>query len=220
MSTRPAETPFSTLLEHARAQEPAALTALYRLSLPVVYRYVLLRVGDVHHAEDVTAETFAAVVASIASLRATDELGFLGWVLGIARHQVARHMRHRRTHAAASLDPLAESVAPEYLRAITAGEAADPLAIVVARERWSEVVVALERLTDEQREVVLLRFLLGYSTEEVGHLLAKPATAIRALQHRGLRTLARSLGHADQPVGDRRPAVSAHPDEGSKRHGS
>jgi RNA polymerase sigma-70 factor (ECF subfamily) len=198
--------------------DQAALTLLYRHFLPIVYRYALLRIGHVDYAEDVTSETFTTLVANIASVRATDELGFTGWVLGIARNKVLRHFRHQRTHAAAPLDTQIEPGASERFQMLTEASQDDPLAIVLARESWAEVVVALERLTDDQRDVVLYRCLLGYNTEQVSQMLDKPATAIRALQHRGLTSLARHLGISDWRPADRRQGGPAHPGEGSKRH--
>src|SRR5215469_1594148 len=59
--TWPPELPFAHVLATARALDPSAVAQLYRRFLPVVYRYSLARVGDVHAAEDVTSETFIAM---------------------------------------------------------------------------------------------------------------------------------------------------------------
>ena len=73
----------------------------------------------------------------------------------------------------------------------------DPLDVITARERLVEVVSALDRLTEEQRAVILYRAVLGYSAEDVGRLLGKQAGAVRALQFRALGALARLLERAD-----------------------
>jgi RNA polymerase sigma-70 factor (ECF subfamily) len=170
----------------------SAVGMLYQRVLPVIYRYVLARVGAVHTAEDVTSETFSAMVEGIGAMRAHDERTFTAWVLGIARNQVAAH--YRRHYAQPDFDPktpgsLAEDVQP---RAIA--EAGDPLRIVTARERWTEVTAGINRLSEDQRAVVLYRCVLGYSTEEVARLLEKQPNAVRQLQFRGLTALARYLG--------------------------
>jgi DNA-directed RNA polymerase specialized sigma24 family protein len=72
-------------------------------------------------------------------------------------------------------------------------EAGDPLRVVLAREEWGDVVAGLRGLTEEQRDVLLYRCLLGYSTEEVASMLGRQAGAIRALQFRALSALARQL---------------------------
>src|SRR5689334_2275994 len=77
----PAGVRFEDVLERARARDSAALSLLYRRFLPVVYRFLLARLRDVPLAEDLTSETFFAIMRSIADVRAQDELGFATWVL-------------------------------------------------------------------------------------------------------------------------------------------
>ncbi|HEV8194692.1 MAG TPA: sigma factor-like helix-turn-helix DNA-binding protein, partial [Ktedonobacterales bacterium] len=85
----------------------------------------------------------------------------------------------------------------------------DPLAIITARESWGTVVAALNRLTEEQRTVVLYRCVLDYSAEEVADLLDKQPGTIRALQFRALASLARHLGIEKQGrnAGRTRPGI-------------
>lgn len=190
--TWPPALPFSLALERARALDQSALGMLYRRFMPVVYRYVLARVGAVQTAEDVTSETFMAVINGIGNMRAHDELTFAAWVLGIARNKVATHYRRQRTH------PEAPQALPESEQPWAVAEEGDPLAIITARESWSEVVAGLNQLTEDQRAVILYRCVLGYSTEDVAQLLEKQPNAIRALQFRALASLARVLKIADR----------------------
>ena len=185
--TWPPEAPFPAVLESARALDPSALARLYQRFLTVVYRFALARLGQAHAAEDVTSETFIAMVESIGNTRATDELSFAAWLLGIARNKVAMHLRRGQTRSErhATLDDGAHPVA--------AGEQGDPLNVITARESWSEVVSALNRLTEEQRTVVLYRCVLGYSTDEVARLMDKQPGTVRALQFRALASLERHL---------------------------
>lgn len=185
--TWPPGSPFSEVLDRARGLDRAALSLLYTRFLPVVYRFILARVGDTHHAEDLTSETFFAVIESIQRTRATDELGFAAWILGIARNQVAMHFRRQRVRAAGT-----PALAALDQRS-TSGEEGDPLDIITAREAWDDVAAALRALTEEQQAVVLYRCVLGYSAEEVAQLLGKNAGAIRAVQFRALGALSRLL---------------------------
>lgn len=185
--TWPPAQPFSVVLDRAREFDHAALSQLYQRFLPVVYRFILARVSDVHIAEDLASDTFFAVVEQIATTRARDELGFAAWVLGIARNKVLMH--YRRARAGPTFAP--EPTTGEH--PIAAAEEDDPLAVITARESWSEVVAALNRLTEEQRTVVLYRCVLGYSTEDVAALMEKKPGTIRALQYRALASLARFL---------------------------
>lgn len=186
--TWPPSLPFDRVLQRARAADQQALSMLYRRFLPVVYRYVLIRVGDPDHAEDVTADAFFAMVEGIARTRALDELGFAAWVLGIARNKIAMHFRQQRTRGEVRHEST-DDYDPQ-----TVGDEDDPLTIITARESWAIVASALQRLTEEQRSVVLYRCVLGYSTQDVAALLQKRPKAIRALQSRALASLARQLG--------------------------
>jgi RNA polymerase sigma-70 factor (ECF subfamily) len=186
--TWPPDLPFAVVLQRARQRDQQAISALYKRFLPVVYRYVLARVDNPHLAEDLTADTFFAMVKDISSARAAEELAFSAWVLSIARSKVAQHFRrqHIRTGVEREMAPAAGPP--------TTDDEDDPLAIITARESWGTVASALSRLTEEQRTVVLYRCVLDYSAEEVADLLGKQPGAIRALQFRALASLARHLG--------------------------
>ena len=198
--TWPPGLPFDQALERARNLDPTAISLLYRRFLPIVYRYALAHVGPGPQAEDVTSETFYVMVDGITSVRAQDERSFTAWVLGIAHNKVARHYRALR---ASPEVPLARSEdAPPFAVA----EADDPHTVVVARERWAEIVDGLQALTEEQRTVVVYRCVLGYATEEVAEMLGKPTNAVRGLQFRGLAALSRHLQVTEQRQIDRSSA--------------
>jgi RNA polymerase sigma-70 factor (ECF subfamily) len=97
---------------------------------------------------------------------------------------------------------------PDEFPLYTRGDEADPLDVLTARESWNDMVTALNTLTEEQRDVVLYRCVLGYSAEEVGELLGKQAGAVRALQFRALSSLAQRLGAQDA---DSPSVISRHP---------
>jgi RNA polymerase sigma-70 factor (ECF subfamily) len=177
----------SALIRRARALDDDALTTLYGRYLSPVYRFVLARVGNPHLAEDVTAETFVSMVESIERLRGEDELTFAAWLFGIARNRISDH--YRRAHG----QPEMTSELAPHEEPLALAEAGDPLRVVLAREEWGDVVAGLRGLTEEQRDVLLYRCLLGYSTEEVASMLGRQAGAIRALQFRALSALARQL---------------------------
>jgi RNA polymerase sigma-70 factor, ECF subfamily len=155
----------------------------------VVYRFLLARVGDPHLAEDLTV---MAMVEQITRTRAEDELAFAAWLLGIARNKLLMYFRARRSR------PAPVYGVPDEFPLYTQADEDDPLAVLSARESWSEMVTALNALTEEQRNVVLYRCVLGYSAEVVGVLLHKQAGAIRAVQFRALASLARRLNAQKQ----------------------
>jgi RNA polymerase sigma-70 factor (ECF subfamily) len=191
----PAPIPFTEVLSRARALDKAALALIYQRYVPLIYRFIVARVRDTHVAEDLTSEVFVSTVAHIAQLRADDELTFAAWILRVARNVVFGHFRKAR-----ALPPIG-SIAHAHDDPAASAEAGDPLDVITAREDWSEVVVALHQLTEDQRNVLLYRTLLGYTTEEVARLLGKRGGTIRALQFRALSSLARLLDRARDAEG-------------------
>lgn len=169
-------------LDGARAGDEVAFAALYeRLRLPV-FRYLLSRVGERHEAEDLLSEVFVAVASGIRTFEGPAE-AFVGWVFTIARHDVAdrRRRRQRRTFEPVPADQLEPDAQP------------DPAEAIAERLDAARVTVALERLTADQREVVVMRFVGGRTLTEVAAALGKPIGAVKSLQHRALAALRRAL---------------------------
>ena len=77
--------------------------------------------------------------------------------------------------------------------------AIDPAQRAEARDEWDTVVKAINTLTEEQRQVLIGRLILGYDVETVARMLGKKANAIRALQFRALQSLQRLLGNERSP---------------------
>lgn len=190
------------LLDRARQGDSEAVSALYHRFLPGIFGYIATRVPDRATAEDLTSEVFLQMVEGVARLRARDEAGFLAWLLRIARVTVAGYYRKREKH------PLPLSLQDDEWQALQAGSLPglpsnpedDPIAWAEAREDWQEVVHAMNRLTEEQRQVLVARLILGYDVATVARMLGKQANAIKALQFRALQSLQRLLGSAPGPT--------------------
>lgn len=206
---------FECVLQQARARDREALGMIYRRFLPVVYRFLLSRVADVPVAEDLTSETFFAVMAGIDEVRAQDELGFATWVLGIARNKLSQHFRHLKQRREV---PMMLAEGSDGAEPPASAEADDPLAVITARERWAEVIAALDHLTAEQRTVLLQRGILGRSSEEVARMMGKPANAIYGLQFRALAALTRHLA-LNEPAERAAQGTRGRQREGERRTG-
>lgn len=194
--------PIGRQLDAARKGEAEALSNLYRQYLPGVFGYIATRVPDRATAEDLTSEVFLKMVEGIARLRARDEAGFAAWLLQIARITVAGYYRKREgTPVLISLDTQdGEGRMPEHeliLAGVSLGM--DPADLVETREEWHTVVDAINTLTEEQRQVLIGRLLLGYNVETVARLIGKKANAVKALQFRALHSLHRLLGKRGYP---------------------
>jgi RNA polymerase sigma-70 factor (ECF subfamily) len=151
-----------------------AFASIYEELYPKVYRFAYFHSHSAGDAEDAAADAFVRAIEHIRGFRGTAEQ-FPGWVMRIARNVMidrARSARH-------TVEMVADPVGPD-----TATDADDR---IVLRQ-------ALSRLREEQRSVLVLRFMVGLSAREVGAAMAKSEGAIEQLQHRGLDALARELG--------------------------
>jgi len=189
------------LLDRARQGNSEALSALYQRFLPGIFGYIATRVPDRATAEDLTSDVFLQMVEGIHHLRAKDEAGFTAWLLRIARVTVAGYYRKREKQPARlSLpDQAWENTHAESLILLESHPEADPVQWTEAREDWQAVVQAINHLTEEQRQVLVGRLILGYDVATVAQMLGKKANAVKALQFRALQSLQRLLGKPCSP---------------------
>jgi RNA polymerase sigma-70 factor (ECF subfamily) len=171
----------------ARQREPAAVTRVYTAYAPALYRFFVAEVGNRQEAQDLTGSVFVSVIEALPGFRGPVEaLG--GWLFRIARHDLYDFRRKQaRSPGIAPLDDHLDEAA------IAAG-AVDPEELAIERLEGSRVMVALRELSDDQREVLLLRMAAGLTAPEVAAALNKTTGAVKSLQHRGLASLARILG--------------------------
>ncbi len=187
---------FTKLLDSARQGESEALSTLYREFLPGVFGYIATRVPDRATAEDLTSEVFLKMVEGIGRLRTGDEAGFAAWILQIARITVAGFYRKREKQPAhVPLEStLEDREGDTESMPISAGHPdGDPVRWTEARDEWNTTVKAMNMLTEEQRQVLVGRLLLGYDVATVARMLDKNENAIKALQFRALHSLHRLL---------------------------
>lgn len=188
---------FAQVIQRACQRDEEALVALYQRALPVVYRYVLARLGRADLAEDVVSEVFVTMIEAIGDLRTREEAGFYAWLLHIAQGKVARALRHlARSHQQVSLPAGEEATEGPIWEPPATDRASDPVGMQEWRETLQEVGQALGRLSAEQQVVVVGRFLGGQNIEELARALGKQPGAVRVLQFRALQILARYLGRS------------------------
>lgn len=182
---------INDLLDRACQGESEALSHLYRHFLPAVFGYIAARVPQRSLAEDLTSDVFLKMVEGISQLRARDEAGFTAWLLRIARMTVAEH--YRRQEKRPTLLPLEPSVPGEELTLPAEHPEGNPVRQAEARDEWRQTVQAINALTEEQRQVLVGRLLLGYDIATVARIVGKKPNAIKALQFRALNSLKRLL---------------------------
>ena len=168
------------LVRRARARSPEAWTQIYEMNHPKLFRYVLARVGDRQTAEDLTATVFVEALKGIDSYVSRGR-PLLAWLYSIARNVVNYHHRSRFTKKASQL--LWHSSGAE------ANEMSDPAS---APEGW-DLREAIDRLSSEQREVIILRYFVGLTTPEVARVVGKQERAVYSLYTRAIKALRRHL---------------------------
>jgi len=145
-----------------------------------LYGYIYSITGDHHLSEDVIGETYLRMVEKIDSY-VYYGAPFRSWLYRIAHNLAITTLKRARHNAG---DAELETAAPP---------ADDPATTVDARLDAEELRLALSELTEEQQQVVLLRFVAGQSTGEVAHALEKTENAVKQMQFRALRSLGRLL---------------------------
>jgi RNA polymerase sigma-70 factor (ECF subfamily) len=173
------------LLANAFNYEEAALSVLYDRYEARIYSYVYRRTGDQTLAEDLTGQVFLKMLEAIRNRKAWHS-SFSGWLYRIAHNLVIDYYRQRDHQIQVSLEDEPTLPALDDNPVL-----ATELKLDVERLR-----AAIARLTDEQAQVISLRFLEGYSINEVADMMNKTEGSIKALQYRAVANL-RQLLQAD-----------------------
>ena len=171
---------FDGVLAAAQRGAPWALERIFTALSPVVTGY--LRVQGAHEPEDLASEVFVAVLRNVGSFQG-DEPGFRSWVFTIAHRRILDERRKLgRRPVLTTLSDASEL------------PSADDVEEIVDRAQRTERVRALcERLSPDQRDVLLLRLLGRLTVDEVAAALGKTPEAVKALQRRGFRAVGRLL---------------------------
>jgi RNA polymerase sigma-70 factor (ECF subfamily) len=171
------------LIRRAQAYDERALTRIYNLFADRVFRFIYYRIQDRPRAEDLTNEVFLRLLENVDRFRpsgADVTLSLTGWIFTIARNILIDDYRRQKTRA---VEPLPE----------TDDEVADANFDFELHLTRADLQTALANLTEEQQTVLLLRFEEGFTSAQIAKMMGKTEMAIKALQRRGLATMARFL---------------------------
>ena len=160
----------------AKAKEGSrdALHFLYVRYAPEVQRSIRALVKDEHEAEDITQGVFLKLMSSITRYEPR-EVPFSAWIVRVARNAALDHLRVRR----------ATPVEEVRLQDDERGR--------IRRERSNDLREALELLPPEQRDVLILRHVVGLSPAEIATALGRSESSVHGLHHRGRHALQISL---------------------------
>lgn len=175
------------LVARAGRGDAAAFGRLYELYADRIYSFVRSRLGDPHDAEDVTATVFMKAFEAIGGYDRRG-LPFGAWLFRIARNATIDHTR-RGVRTPEPMEDLESALPPS------------PVMIdeqVAARVDGELIRRCVERLTEEQSAVVACRFYFDMDVRQTAKALGRTEGAVKALQHRAMRSLARMLEEMDE----------------------
>ncbi|MFL5834745.1 MAG: RNA polymerase sigma factor [Solirubrobacterales bacterium] len=158
----------------AKAGDSEGLHYLYVRYADDVLRYVNGLIRDHHEAEDITQNVFAKLMTAIKKYEER-AVPFDAWILRVARNAALDHLRARR------------AIPTEEVRQTDTGRAQ------TAQDRGRALRLALEDLPEDQREVLVLRHIVGLSPVEIADTLDKSESSVHGLHHRGRRSLRANL---------------------------
>ena len=159
--------------------DAAAFATLYETYLDPIYRFIYVRVRTPELAEDLTQTVFLKAWQALPNL-AEREHSFSSWLYTIARNTVIDHWKKKKDVVIGDESPIWYTVTDARP---TPNEAAEK------NEEALFALSLLDVLTDEQRELITLRFIEDKTTEEIATVMNRNPDAIRALQYRALKTL-------------------------------
>ncbi|WP_394622087.1 sigma-70 family RNA polymerase sigma factor [Lentzea sp. JNUCC 0626] len=171
----------------AVAGDRRAIERLLGTIRPLVVRYCRARVGSFASADDVAQDVCLAVLTSLSSYRDQGR-PFLAFVYGIAAHKVADSFRSFSRNRAEAVPELPESM----------DTAAGPEQRAMQGELSSQMATLLKVLPEKQREIVVLRVIVGLSAEETAEAVGSTPGAVRVAQHRALTQLRKHLSTVDR----------------------
>jgi RNA polymerase sigma-70 factor, ECF subfamily len=165
-----------TRLAIARTKEGDrdALRLLYVRYSDNVYGYICSIVRDEQEAEDLTQHVFMKLITVIVQYK-DHGVPFSGWLLRLARNVALDHLRRRRPMPTEEVFGAHDHVDDE------------------ARDRARDLHAALASLPDEQRDVMVMRHVVGLSPPEIAQQLGRTESSIHGLHHRGRRALQEEL---------------------------
>ncbi|MGI8875954.1 MAG: sigma-70 family RNA polymerase sigma factor [Egibacteraceae bacterium] len=149
-----------------------------------MFSYVYHRVGHRQTAEDLVGDVFVRALRRIRAFR-WQGVDFGAWLMTIARNRVHDHFKSARFRLEAPVEEIFDSP--------TTDRADDPEQALLAGDVGRQIHAALRQMKGDQAEVLYLRFIQRLAVAETAAVMGKTDGAIKALQYRALKSLAKHL---------------------------
>jgi RNA polymerase sigma-70 factor (ECF subfamily) len=169
------------LVQEAQAYSQAAWAEIYDQYYPKIVGYCYHRTSDRSASEDLASEVFLEALRGIRRYQYRG-VPLSAWLYRIARNLTADHLKRSRNSPTVSLSSGTvhnELVAPDRAE---------------AGAQWHEIHASLRQLTDDQQQVIILRFFHDLSHEDTAAIMGRRPGAVRVLQSRALQALRRVMG--------------------------
>ena len=170
------------IVDAAKTGDEKALSELYLLYFPRVYRYILARTGNSYDAEDLAEEVFMKVLEAIDRFQ-WREAPFSAWLFRIAHNAIIS--QRRKDTARGKSAPLLEGVPID---------SAGPEELVEHQLVLAEVMAAAQKLPEAQRQVIAFRFSAGLSVAETARAMGKGEGNVKVIQHKAIAKLREMMG--------------------------
>jgi RNA polymerase sigma-70 factor, ECF subfamily len=178
--------------QKSKAQLDAEFSELYRAHLRDVYSYAYYRVGNHHDAEDLTEQTFLQAYRHFErAQRESHGRPLRPWLIRIAHNLAANLYRDRSRRPASPLEDTSELVASHTTEDLVEG-----------REELGRVLDGVQRLPDDRREALIMRFALGMDNREIARAMGRTDGATKVLIHRAIKQLEEMVAVTDGGDGD------------------
>ncbi|MGW8143335.1 MAG: RNA polymerase sigma factor [Anaerolineales bacterium] len=168
------------LIRRAQEGEPSVVGEIYERYQRGIYRYLYYRIGDLHTAEDLTSEVFLRMIEKLPNYSG-HSLAFRAWLFQIARNLSIDH--YRRMSVRKNVQLVEEH--PEGKD--------EPLEMITKELTSQKLYHALVKLPENQRDVIVMRFVVGMPVREVAETLHKSENSVKGLQRRALKSLRETL---------------------------
>lgn len=158
--------------------DPDAFEELYRRYVQAVYKYFFNRTHNQNEAEDLTTQTFMAVLEALPHYN--DQGYFLAWLFSIARRKAADHFRMNARHATQDL-PADIPVDSDFLND------------VIRTERLQNIAAIFNALPEKDKELIRLRYVVELSFAEIGRILHRSEGAVKKAVYRIIERMRKQL---------------------------
>lgn len=165
---------INRLADRAKQDDEKAKAVLIEYFYPRIYTYIFYKVNNKEDAEDLTQTVFLKMVKSLENQKGV----FTAWLYKIASNLVIDFYRRRSFRNKVPFD--------EKPQKRFNNSSDDSLEKILMKEQFKKV---LTKITDEQREVIILKFIQGYKNDEIARMIRKSIGAVKSLQFRALETL-------------------------------